>query len=93
MDKCQACDGFGFLIPFPHKNVDVIVCDVCDGEGEIKEWHKVWEEQGKYLKSYRHQVLGMGLREASREFDIDPSNLSKMERGIIKPQPPKELYK
>lgn len=100
MDKCPTCDGFGFLIPFPTHQMSkmpekdlksILTCDTCDGTGEA-EINYVWQRQGEYLRYYRMDLLGLGLREACRKFDLDPSNLSKMERGLIKPQPPKELY-
>lgn len=88
-DKCPSCDGFGEIFaPFEQKSYP---CFTCNETGYI-EREKVWIEQGKELKRYRLEELGLGLREACRKYKYDASNLSRMERGIIKPQSPKEIY-
>lgn len=92
MDRCPSCNGFGVVFPAPWENVTPIECDVCYGSGEINGKQKLWIEYGKRLKKYRIDKLQLGLREASRKYNIDASNLSKMERGVIKPKPPKEIY-
>ena len=90
-EKCPSCDGFGKL--FGAFTKDVLPCFTCQGIGHIPKRSDIWIKQGEELKKYRLNVLGLGLREACREYDYDPANLSKMERGLIKPLAPKEIYK
>lgn len=87
LKDCLQCDGTGklFFMPKRKNAVSYIDCDICKGTGKA-ERSDFWEAIGFIIKDWR---IGkqMGLREASRKFCIDPSNLSKMERGIIKPNP------
>lgn len=81
--KCPQCSGFGELSDMFRRFVKV--CPLCNGSGVVSDKHILWVAQGKKLKEYRLDVLKLKLREASRKFGVDASNLSKMERGIIKP--------
>lgn len=78
---CQQCSGFGRII---FRTLETIKCDMCNGSGEVLDKQILWKIQGEYLKNWRLDRL-LTLREASRKFIIDASNLSKMERGVIKP--------
>lgn len=88
--KCPSCSGFGKI--FGAFYPLVAECDTCNGKGFIDDIQTVWMAQGKMLKDYRLNELKLGLREACRKYGYDASNLSKMERGIIKPVTPKEIY-
>ena len=50
------------------------------------EQNLLWITQGAKMEEWRMNN-DMTLREAARKYKIDPSNLSKMERGLIKPDP------
>ena len=80
--NCLQCSGFGVLFSWDGKHS--ITCDLCKGKGRIKDKHVVWRLQGEILKDERLKRK-LTLRKCSAKFNIDPSNLSKMERGIIKP--------
>ena len=58
-------------------------CDICDGTG-LAEDNALWVILGNVIKAHR-QRYNITLRQFAIQNDIDPSNLSKMERGIIKP--------
>lgn len=97
---CPSCNGFGFIVPFPSGHLartsfenlkKICTCYSCQGEGVLQR-NITWEKQGKFLRWFRTEKLNLGLRQACRKFDLDPANLSKMERGIIKPQPPWKLF-
>lgn len=90
MILCTSCDGFGKHFSRPIiKDKEIIIverkCDLCNGNGGITDKRLEWVLQGEKLKEYR---LGMNvsLRKAARILNMDASNLSKMERGIIKPK-------
>lgn len=84
---CLQCDGLGkiFFLPKNKKTLPYIDCDICKGTG-MADRSDLWEAIGFIIKDWRIDNE-IGIREASRRFKIDPSNLSKMERGIIKPNP------
>jgi hypothetical protein len=63
-----------------------LTCDMCDGTGKVADARIQWISLGHILKD-RRLASKMGLREAARHHGIDPSNLSKMERGCICPRP------
>ena len=91
MVLCTSCDGFGkhYSRPIYRKGEVKIIelpCELCKGTGKIKDKQIEWILQGTKLKTYRLWDKGLTLREAAKALNIDPSNLSKMERGIIKPR-------
>jgi hypothetical protein len=86
--KCPDCIGFGKNISF-HGNI-IGNCKSCEGSGTIKKEKIPYLKYGKYLYKYRINKLKLTLRQAAKKYNIDPSNLSKMERGIIRP---KNIYK
>lgn len=79
---CPSCLGFGFLFAFMAGKK--IPCEACGGLGKIDS-HPGWVKYGLEMKKWRVDH-SMTLRQASRRYNIDPSNLSKMERGLIKPK-------
>lgn len=81
---CLQCDGTGKIFLRPKKNPPHwIDCDICKGTGKAE--HKLlWMIQGCKMREWRMKKE-LGLREASRKYKIDASNLSKMELGFIKP--------
>lgn len=81
---CQQCGGTGKIFLRPnHKKIPFIDCDMCQGTGK-HDRNLLWEIQGSLFCEWRDKN-DLTLREAARKYKIDPSNLSKMERGIIKP--------
>lgn len=86
LKPCLQCNGLGkILVGLNKKRIPYIECDICNGTGKA-ERSDYWEAIGMIIKDWRIENK-IGLREASRRFKIDPSNLSKMERGIINPNP------
>ena len=79
---CPVCYGFGFI---PISMINYIACKTCKGAGFIRA-NPNWRLFGDYMRRYRIDVLRMTLRQAVKQYHIDPSNLSKMERGLIKPK-------
>lgn len=63
-----------------------LTCDMCGGQGKVPNTTAKWIQWGKLLKA-RRLASRMSLRAAARLHGIDPSNLSKMERGCICPRP------
>lgn len=87
---CQQCQGTGMI--FFRMAIQYIKrkeckpwtkCDMCNGTGKHK-LNALWFVWGAYITHWRTETQ-LTLRECSRKYKIDPSNLSKMERGIIKP--------
>ncbi|HNP06588.1 MAG TPA: hypothetical protein PKN99_03125 [Cyclobacteriaceae bacterium] len=83
---CQQCNGTGKIFFRPNsKNVPFFDCDMCEGTGKHK-LNLLWWVWGEMIKDWRFRNK-ITLRECSRKYQIDASNISKMERGIIKPHP------
>ena len=78
--QCQQCNGIGKLFL---RNGKTIKCDMCEGTGQHEE-NLLWTIQGLKLCEWRMENK-LTLRMAAKTHGIDPSNLSKMERGILKP--------
>lgn len=90
MILCTSCDGFGkhFSRPIIVKGKTKIIemqCDLCNGTGKIEDEKIDWIIKGEELKKYRLRK-NFSIREAARVLGMDASNLSKMERGVIKPR-------
>ena len=91
---CVSCEGRGYLLGiFPiyadgyageRKPVIEIPCDRCGGSGKMPQEHQRWIEEGAALKRER-MSRQIGMRMEAERRGIDPSELSKMERGIIQP--------
>lgn len=81
---CPQCHGFGVLLTF--HGLSLGECEMCDGVGEIPPCVEKWHAYGSRLKSERI-YRRLTLRDAAKKLGMDPSNLSKMERGIIPPRP------
>jgi len=79
---CLQCEGFGKIFAIKGTSIN---CDMCAGSGMMKDKHVLWLMQGEVLKEIRIKN-GLTLRKCALRYGIDPSNLSKMERGIIKPK-------
>ena len=78
---CHQCSGSGKIFL---RNGKFIECDMCEGSGQYIG-NLLWVIQGFKIKDFRMNKAGMTLREFAKHCDIDASNLSKMERGIMKP--------
>ena len=78
---CPSCQGFGQV----YSNNKIINCGLCNGTGALADKNELWRKQGKSLKYHRLYVVQIGLRKSAKLLGVDASNLSKMERGIIKP--------
>jgi hypothetical protein len=83
MTICPQCNGFGFIGDiFGRIHSD---CPLCNSSGKVNNRFVMWKLYGKALREYRLKWMKLTLREAARKYHIDASNLSKMERGVIKP--------
>ena len=78
---CPSCYGFGFTFAFFQARK--IPCESCGGLGK-RDVNIHWTQYGVEMRKWRIDH-GMTLREACRRYNVDPSNVSKMERGLIKP--------
>lgn len=90
MKICKQCDGFGEIFSRPiliagKVSSASIKCDMCNGTGKIEDIKLLWIAQGKKLKELRLSK-NVSLRAAAIKLNVDASNLSKMERGIIQPK-------
>jgi len=83
--RCDQCNGTGKIFFRLNNKIPFIDCDICGGTGEC-EVNALWLIQGEKLHDYRIQQE-ITLREFASIYSIDPSNLSKMERGLIRPEP------
>jgi len=77
--KCSMCYGFGYTFNSLDISND---CELCAGTGEAEA---PWKLYGEDMKMWRLEQ-DLTLREAAEEYNVDFSNLSKMERGLIKPR-------
>lgn len=82
MEKCPQCEGYGTLLDW--KLDPLITCELCRGTGKIKKRSWYYKSRGEELREWRI-AQELTLRDAALKYKIDPSNLSKMERGILKP--------
>ena len=91
--KCPCCDGnrkINGLFPrysnhnVIKKNVVELKCYLCNGSGKVESFDPEWINQGKILKKRRIQSR-ITLRNASKILNIDPIELSNMEKGFIEP--------
>lgn len=80
---CQQCSGTGKIFLRPNAIAPFIDCDMCEGTGG-HELNSLWAVQGGIIREWRLKN-DITLRECARKYSLDASNLSKMERGIIKP--------
>lgn len=90
MILCTSCDGFGkhFTRPIYDKGKTKVIeikCELCNGTGKIEDEKIDWIIKDLELRKYRLSK-DLSLRKASEILKIDASNLSKMERGVIKPK-------
>lgn len=81
--KCDQCDGIGCLFT---RTMQPIKCPLCEGTGKLLDFNSLWQIQGQLIKKYRLDHA-LTLREFCRQNKIDPSNMLKMENGILKPNP------
>jgi ribosome-binding protein aMBF1 (putative translation factor) len=82
MEACQQCNGTGKIFL---RNNSFIECDMCQGYGQT-ESNVLWGVIGNLIKEAR-MTKGLTLRKAAIKFNVDPSNLSRYERGIARPNP------
>lgn len=83
METCPQCNGFGEIVAFPRPIK--ITCELCRGSGKVSDKKILWVKQGKILRG-RRMAMGITLREAARRHKVDVGNLSRMERGVVKPK-------
>ena len=81
--NCPQCKGIGYI--FGLLPPIALKCDFCKGEGLVSDQQLLQRMQGGKIKEWRIKQE-MTLRQAARKYNIDASNLSKMERGVIKPR-------
>jgi hypothetical protein len=82
-ERCPQCHGFKIILNFHGQSLGQ--CDMCEGAGTLPEHVAKWRPYGVRLKAERIRRR-MTLREAANHLNMDASNLSKMERGIIAPR-------
>lgn len=66
--------------------VEEFVCPRCDGTTEVPDETPEWMRIGREMKQCRIDK-GITLRKASIQLEINPCQLSSMERGCICPLP------
>lgn len=82
--KCPNCLK-GRLFPFiPHKNFpkDGLICDICDGSGNLPNNISYNPILGDIWKGSRISK-GIKLKEQAKQLKINVIKLSKMERGYF----------
>lgn len=95
---CPICSGFGKLLSLfpvkklPSKGENIrtgvsMLCNSCKGTGKMQahEESLLWMAQGRMLKQDRLSK-NISLRRAAKMLNMDVSNLSKMENGLLKPK-------
>ena len=90
MILCTSCNGFGLHYTRPvfkdgKTKIIEFSCELCEGTGKIDDEKIEWILQGMKLRESR-LLQNISLRKAAKMLNMDASNLSKMERGIIKPR-------
>lgn len=90
MILCTSCDGFGKHFSRPllidgRVTTLELKCELCNGTGKISDEKIDWIIKGQNIKRQRLDKQ-ISLRKAAKILGMDASNLSKMERGIIKPR-------
>lgn len=92
--KCPDCDKGQQLAMFPRyapefkgrrRNAIVVTCSRCGGSGQVDEDTIEWILKGKKLREDRLS-RGMTLRSEAKRLGISPSQLSRMERGVERPE-------
>jgi hypothetical protein len=79
---CPQCLGEK-LIRAAFKQIG-IDCDMCNGKGSVPKEKLLDIKKGFALKKIRI-LKRLTLRDASKIYKIDATELSKMERGVIRP--------
>lgn len=86
--KCPSCGCTGFVVGLAITDrVSTpmqLPCFDCNGTGFVDAKIIIWKRYGKFIKKW-HIDKGWSLRTTAKRLHIDPSNLSKAERGFINP--------
>lgn len=92
--SCVSCDGKGVQIGMfpryapgyegPRKPYIELKCSRCDGTGQMPAIHVEWMKTGEEMKRERLS-RNMTLRAEAVRRGMSPSELSKMEQGIVEP--------
>lgn len=82
--RCPDCLGFGFYLSWLGHCLGI--CELCQGKKKIKNRQIKYYNYGQYIYKHRIENMKLTLRQAAKKYNLDPSNLSKMERGILKPR-------
>lgn len=84
MITCPRCHGKKEILglSFSAKKSVVLVCDICNGHGEITEEKQQLINIGAQRKSDRI-ARGMTLRKEANRLGLKPSILSAIERGSV----------
>lgn len=80
--NCPNCSGTGNLTIFNKKN-PIIICDICQGTGELPENIIYDPIYGADLKKGRTDE-GLTLRQYCLAFGVNASERSKQERGFFR---------
>lgn len=90
---CQTCGGTRKMIALHARMSDgssrfgmELPCFDCDGTGETDAQMPQRKMRGA-LTRQRRLALGLGLRTFSERVGIPPSDVSRMQRGLVDPAP------
>src|SRR5690242_8292956 len=61
-----------------------VTCSRCAGSGEVPDEQATWMEAGEKLR-LAHRAAGLNLEEEAKLRGLQPVDLSRMERGELKP--------
>ena len=90
---CPSCNGTGFITAFHVRYADGtsrfgvdLGCGRCGGTKEVPDEMAQWIAEGKAMREERI-ARGFTLRKEAARRNMNPSELSAMEQGKVKPIP------
>jgi len=82
---CPNCTNGMILPAMPHKDFYRIPCPICGGTGTFPDGYVYLPKLGEIIKDILI-TQKMTLREASRYYDVDATDMSMWKRGIFRNQ-------